>query len=421
MKILIYGLNYAPERTGIGKYTGDMAAWFAARGHEVEAIVGLPHYPQWALDDGYEVDAPRIEHREGVRVMRAPHYFPPAHQVTARTRIRMETSFSWSSARYWIPKLFQRQVPDVVIAVMPPLQIGVWPLLYRKLRGVPCVLHVQDLQVDAAFRLGILKAKGWGRWLYRIESLLMRHSSLVTSITEPMRRRVVAKGVADNQTGLFPNWADTREVTPGERDNGFRKALGYGPEHVLVLYSGNMGQKQGLGLVLEAAERLKAQTAIQFLMVGDGSARDRLAARAQAMQLDNLKFLPLQPPEQLPAMLAAGDIHLVVQQRAAADLVMPSKLTNILAAGRPCVATTDAETALGAAVQGHELGLVIPPEDPALLVQAIQTLADDPALRSRCGQAARAYAERYLDRDAVLTRFERRLRGLCGTRELVSG
>lgn len=417
MKLLIYSLNYAPEPTGTGKYSGEMAAWFAARGHTVEVICGLPHYPQWKLDAAYADGRSRAERLDGVRVLRAAHFVPAADALGARARIRLETGFTLSAARYWLPKFFSRTKPDAVIAVMPPLQIGVWPLLYGWVRRVPWVLHVQDLQVDAALRLNMLPGGMFGRMLYGVESFLLRRATRVSTITEAMRQRVIAKGAADERAWLFPNWADIVSVRPAERDNAFRAELGFGPETLLVLYAGNIGEKQGLESVLEAADRLSDLKNIQFLMVGSGAARTRLEQRAQVLGLDNLRFLPVQPLEKLPALLAAGDIHLVVQRRDAADLVMPSKLTNILAAGRPCVATTEPGTALAEVIEGHGTGLVTPPEDSAALSEAIAVLAADVALRARYGEAARDYAERCLDRDSILSEFETHLSTLTGKDE----
>ncbi len=416
MNLLIYGLNYVPELTGTGKYTGEMAAWLAARGHEVEVICGLPHYPQWKLHADYAGGRSRVERLDGVRVRRASHFVPAADALGARARIRLETSFTLSAARYWLPKFFAWRRPDAVIAVMPPMQVGVWPLLYAWVRRVPWVLHVQDLQVDAALRLKMLPGGMIGRLLYAVESFLLRRATRVSTITEAMRQRVIIKGAAEERAWLFPNWADIASIRPAERDNAFRAGLSFGPETLLVLYAGNMGEKQGLDSVLEAADRLREQKNIQFLMVGSGAARSRLEQRAQALGLENLRFLPVQPLKKLPEMLAAGDIHLVVQRRDAADLVMPSKLTNILAAGRPCVATTEPDTALADVVQGHETGLVVPPEDPVALAEAISKLAVNAALCTRFGDHARTYAENNLDRDAILSRFERQLEDLVGGR-----
>lgn len=417
MKLLIYGLNYAPEPTGTGKYTGEMAEWLAARGHAVEVICGLPHYPQWQVAAGYDGFRFRNETQAGVWVHRARHYVPAADRLRARTRIFLETSFTWGAARFWLPRFFSRQKPEVVIAVMPPMQIGVWPLLYAWVRGVPWVLHVQDLQLDAALRLGMLPGGVLGQVLYRIEAFLLRHATRVSTITEAMRQRVIEKGAPPEHAWLFPNWADIEAVRPGPRENDFRKEFDIDPETVLVLYAGGMGEKQGLEVVLEAARRCADEPRLQFLMAGAGGAQPRLERQAAAMGLQNLRFVPVQPVERLAEMLAAGDIHLVVQRRNAADLVMPSKLTNILAAGRPCIATADAGTALAEVVAGHATGLITPPDDSEALTDAILTLAADQALRAQCGDHARHYAEAHLDRDAILSRFEQQTLALTAHRQ----
>lgn len=414
MNILGYSLNYAPESTGTGKYTGEMATWLACCDHGIEVICGLPHYPQWQLDPAYSNRRSCMESIHGVHVERASHFVPARDSLGAKARIRLETSFTLSAARYWLPRLVRQRKPDVVIAVMPPMQIGLWPLLYHWLRRVPWVLHVQDLQVDAAVRLNMLK-RGWlVRWLYWGEGFLLRHATRVSTITEAMRARIIAKGVPAERVWLCPNWADIAGIRPGPRDNAFRRSLGMGAGELLVLYAGNMGEKQGLETVLEAAAACRSDGRIQFVMVGDGAAKPRLERQAEALGLTNLRFLPLQPLEKLNDMLAAGDIHLVVQKREAADLVMPSKLTNILAAGRACVATAEAGTALHEVVAGHDTGLVVPPGHAEALAQAIRVLADDVARRERCGLHARAYAEQYLDKDRILSEFASQLASLVG-------
>jgi colanic acid biosynthesis glycosyl transferase WcaI len=386
-----------------------MAAWLASRGHEVIAVAGLPHYPGWRVQPPYDDGAARVEWWQGLRVLRVPHWVPGPEDVGARARIRMEMSFTFRAARYWVPWLFRRARADVVVAVWPPMQLGLYPLLYRWLRGVPWVLHVQDLQAEMALRLGFLRGRGLARGLYRVESFLLRRATRVSTITEAMRRRIVAKGVADERSFLTPNWADLEAVRPRERDNRFRVEQDVGYDSLLVLYAGNMGRKQGLEVVLEAAVRLAGDRRLRFLLVGDGAARAELERRAGELRLRNVRFLPVQPAERLGEMLAAGDIHLVVQRREAADLVMPSKLSNILAAGRASVVTADPETELYRVVAGNGLGVVCAPDDAVALAAAIQRLVDNAALREAAGQRARAYAERHLGRDGILSTFEARL------------
>jgi colanic acid biosynthesis glycosyl transferase WcaI len=413
MKILIYGLNYAPEPIGTGKYTGEMAAWLAARGHDVDVICGLPHYPQWKLDAAHADGRAKVETCDGVKVLRAPHFVPTADGLSARARIRLETGFTFSAARYWLPRLFARRKPDVTIGVMPPMQVAVWPLLLGWLRRVPWVLHVQDLQVDAALRLNMLNVGKFGKLLYWVEGFLLRRATRVSTITESMRARIVAKGTPQDRTWLFPNWADISAIRPGPRDNAFRRALGLADETMVVLYAGNMGEKQGLDSVLDTAVACRDDSRLLFVMVGAGGARPRLERRAAELDLPNLRFLPLQPLEALGDMLAAGDIHLVVQRKDAADLVMPSKLTNILAAGRACVATADPGTALHDVVHGYATGEAVAPGDNQALTEAVRQLAGDAVRRQECGQRARAYAERFLDKDRILATFEDQLKTLC--------
>ncbi|MBW3583336.1 MAG: WcaI family glycosyltransferase [Euryarchaeota archaeon] len=406
---MVYGINYAPEPTGTGKYTAEMAEWLVRRGYEVDAIVAPPHYPSWKIDAAYTGKWWINESHNGVNVFRARLSVPKPDAVGARGRIKMETTFSLSSLRYWIPRLLRRRRYDVVIGVCPPMQIGLLPYFYRAFRGVPWVFHIQDFQVDAAIRLGVLDAGNVGSLLYKVENFFIRRASVVSTITEPMRQRAIEKGAMDERTWLFPNWADITYIKPRSRLNTFRTNLGISESDTLLLYSGNFGKKQGLDLIVRAADRLRDRKDLHFVVCGSGADAPRVQALAAELDVPNLRFLPLQPWERVPDMLAAADIHLVVQRREAADLVMPSKLTNILAAGRPSIATADPGTALHQVLTDHEAGLMTPPEELDPFVDAIQTLAADPALRDRMGRNARAYAERYLDKEVILRDFEQKL------------
>lgn len=253
--------------------------------------------------------------------------------------------------------------------------------------------------------------------MYGVERLLLWGAQRVSTITEAMRRRIVEKGVPKSSTSLLPNWSDVEFVRPMRRDNEVRQKFGAGPDDVLVLYAGNMGEKQGLELILDAADELKDQRYIKFAMVGTGATRDRLERAAARRGLANVRFFPAQPLERLPLTLAAGDVHLVVQRREAADLVMPSKLTNILAAGRPSVATADPGTTLHAVLNDHDCGITTTPGNVLDLVANVVVLAEDATMRERLGNNARRYAESHLDKERILKEFEDRLRELVKPRK----
>ena len=408
MRILFYCLNYYPEATGSGKYNGELAEWLAARGSQIDVITGVPHYPNWVVEPKYRSALFMTEQLNGVRIMRARHYVPPQEKLDANRRILLETTFSIFSLRYWLPRWLEREKYDIVLVVSPPMQVGMLPLIYSGLRNVPWVFHIQDLQVEAAVRLGILKGRLYSI-LYQIEAFLLRHATRVSTISEAMRRRLIQKGVDASRAWLFPNWSDISFVRPLPHNNNFRRELEIGDHEVLIMYAGNMGEKQGLELVIQAADRLRREQQIKFVLVGAGAARSRLERLAEDLRLQNVLFLPVQPLGRLPEMLASADIHLVVQRREAADLVMPSKLTNILAAGRPSIATADPGTALYQILAEHASGIVTPPEDLGAFVEAVRRLSRDAGMRREMGNNARVYAELYLDKEKILSDFEDKL------------
>ena len=408
MRLLIHGMNYAPELLGIGRYTGELGAYLAARSHQVTVLTAAPYYPQWRVQEDYRPQRWRREWLDGVEVLRAPQYVPA--RVSGLGRLLQECSFDVSCLYWWSTCLLARPW-DAMVAVCPPMTSGLVPGLLARRLGIPLVIHVQDLQLDAARELGILRQRLLLEVLTRLELRLFRQARKVTTISRSMAARLAAKGVAPSRLQVLPNWADLDKVRPGPRLNALRRELGLTSETV-VLYAGNLGEKQGLEVILAAAALTRSKPSIRYLIAGEGAARDRIKLRAQDLGLDNVTFLPLQLNSRLPLLLAAADLHLVVQRREAADLVMPSKLTNIMAAGRPFIATAARSTELGRVTTESRAGLLVPPEDGRALAQAVLALAQDPGARKEMGIRARRYAEAFWDRERILGQWEEVLEGL---------
>ncbi|MGB7912379.1 MAG: WcaI family glycosyltransferase [Desulfobaccales bacterium] len=408
MRLLIHGMNYAPELLGIGRYTGELGTYLAARAHQVTVLTAAPYYPQWRVQEDYRPQRWRREWLDGVEVLRAPQYVPA--RVSGLGRLLQECSFDASCLYWWSTCLLERPW-DAMVAVCPPMTSGLVPGLLARRLGIPLVIHVQDLQLDAARELGILRQPLLLEVLTWLELRLLRQARKVTTISRSMAARLAAKGVAASRLQVLPNWADLDKVRPGPRLNALRRELGLTSETV-VLYAGNLGEKQGLEVILEAAALTRSKPSIRYLIAGEGAARERIKLRAQDLGLDNVTFLPLQLNSRLPLLLAAADLHLVVQRREAADLVMPSKLTNIMAAGRPFIATAARATELGRVTTESRAGLLVPPEDGSALAQAVLALAQDPGARKEMGIRARRYAEAFWDRERILGQWEELLKGL---------
>ena len=401
-------MNYAPELLGIGRYTGELGAYLASRGHQVTVLTAAPYYPQWRVREDYRPQRWRREWRDGVEVLRAPQYVPG--RVSGLGRLLQECSFGASCLYWWSTCLLQRPW-DAMVAVCPPMTSGLVPGLLARRLAVPLLIHVQDLQLDAARELGFLRQPLLLAGLTWLELHLFRQARAVTTISRSMAARLAAKGVPPARLQVLPNWADLDKIRPGPRLNALRRELGLTSE-IVVLYAGNLGEKQGLEVILEAAALTRGKPSIRYLVAGEGAARDRIKLRAQDLGLDNLTFLPLQSNSRLPLLLAAADLHLVVQRQKAADLVMPSKLTNIMAAGRPFIATAGEGTELARVTSESRAGLVVPPEDGRALAQAVLGLAGDPGARKEMGVRARRYAEAFWDRERILRQWEELLRGL---------
>lgn len=396
-KLLIISINFAPELTGIGKYTGDMAEWLSRRGTEVKVVTAPPYYPDWVVKQGYSAFAYKIESMAGATVYRCPVWVPK--NPHGLTRVLHLLSFGLTSmpVALW---LGLRWRPDIVFVVEPPLSSAPGAWLAAKLGGAKAWLHVQDFEVDAAFDLGLLRSPFAKIIVLSCEKWLMRRFARISSISGQMLAKLRHKGVESERVLLFPNWVDTEQIYPLEGASAYREELGIPAGVRVLLYSGNMGEKQGLEILLDAARALADDTSVLFLLCGTGATRRRIENAAQG--LANVRFIELQPLEKLNELLNLADIHLLPQRADAEDLVMPSKLTAMMASGHPVVATAREGSELARVVA--EGGLLAPPGQPAALVAVIRTLLDDAGLRAALGRSARAYAITNWDKNVILRR-----------------
>lgn len=405
MRILLYGINFAPEPTGIGKYSGELAEALCSAGHEVRVITAPPYYPRWKVAEGYRGLKYRTENpAPNLQVIRCPLWVPA--KPTGLKRLIHLFTFAVTSLPVVIWQRFWR--PQAVILVVPTMFCLPGTLLaFAKAREIKRIVHVQDLEVDAAFDLGLIKGKRLRSMVLAAERWLMNRFDIVTSISQKMVERLKQKGIREDKLAMLPNWIHVEQIRPESSQTTYRAHWGL-KDHVVALYSGSMGEKQGIEVLMEAAAALQADESIRFVICSDGPAYERL--KNQYNHLVNIIWNELVPQEKLNELLNTADIHLLPQRADAADLVMPSKLTGMFAGGRPVVATAQPGTQVAEVVDKR--GLVVMPENAAELAEAIKRLASDKELREQLGEAARRYALENLDGRVILSQFEQRLRQL---------
>ena len=404
MHILILSINYRPELTGVGKYSGEMAEWLVARGHEVRVVTAPPYYPQWSVLDAYSAWKYCRETLGGVNVWRCPLWVPS--NPSGLKRILHLASFAVSSFPVMFLQLTWR--PNLILVIEPPLFCAPTSLFVSRFCRAHSWLHIQDFEVDAAFDLGVLSSPRLRRLVLKVDSWLMSKFDRVSTISTHMINRLQTKSIPSEKQILFPNWVDIEHIYPIKSPSEFRGQLDISASSIVFLYSGNMGVKQGLEVVIEAARQLADRKEIVFVMCGHGAAYSRL--RNLADGLENIHWLALQPLNKLNELLNLADIHLLPQRADAADLVMPSKLTGMLASGKPVLATVDSNTQIAAVLDGA--GVIVPPDDLLAFAKEIKNLAKDKGLREKLGKNARKYAVEHLSRDVILSNFEQDLYSL---------
>lgn len=399
-RVLIVGLNYAPEPVGIGPYTAGLAEELAARGHRVEAVVGKPYYPQWQRDPAFSGGGWRRSQENGVALVRCPHYVPA--EPSGLKRVVHLASFALAALGPVLRAALRGrgERPELVIAVAPALLSVPVAWLAARLAGAKLWLHLQDFEVEAALATGLMHGP-LARFALWLEARLLRLADRVSTISPQMCARLQTKGVRPRAIVEIRNWSDARFAADPDGAQEMRREWGLGSRQVL-LYSGNIARKQGIEVLVEAARLLAQRDDLVFVICGEGPNRAALAELAAG--LGNVQLHDLQPAARMGAMLELAAIHLLPQIAGAADLVLPSKLTNMLASARPVIATTAPGTGLAAEVEG--CGMVTPPGDSAELAKAIEALLADPARRKAMGEEARRRAAERWSKAAIIDRFE---------------
>jgi colanic acid biosynthesis glycosyl transferase WcaI len=406
MRILLVGINYAPDLIGVAKYNTELCESLVAEGHDVQAITAPPYYPAWEIPGGFQSSYFGTRDHLGVQVMRVPIYVP--RTPSGAKRLLHHASFALTSAGPVLAKALGWR-PEVMISIAPSLMSAAFVSFVARATGAKSWLHLQDFEIDAAFDLGLLKNQRLRRPMLTVERHILKSFDRVSTISPQMLQRLRTKGIDPAKLREIRNWIDTAAIVPGDRQTPFRQELNLGPSDLVGLYSGTMSNKQGLDLIIDAAAKLKHRTHIKFVLCGEGPHKNRLMELASTSP--NIQFIGLQPNERFSELLATADFHLIPQKAEAADLVLPSKLGGILSSNRPVIAMAADGTALADEVR--DVGLVVAPGDVDALASAICRLDSDRRFGDVFGNNARKRALERWDRRAIVENWTREMASLA--------
>lgn len=394
LRVLFCGEHHWPELISNGKYSGEIVDFLAGRGHKLTVVAAQPHYPEWEVLPPARNKYGR-ETVGGVDIHRSPLFL--RRPMRGIWRMIAPATFGMCAS----PIILWRAIverPDVIVCVVPTMAIGPAVWLAARFVGAGTVLHVQDLEVDAALAVGHLGRGPLQRAALAVEAWLMRRFDTVITISDRMADRLRGKGVTDHRLRVIRNWVDLEAIRPMPGANAYRQMLELEDDAFVVLYAGAIGKKQVLHVVLDAATKLANRPGIRFVIAGEGPELAGLKSRYG--NLRNVQFLPLQPADRLCELLNLADLHVLPQDRGVADLVLPSKLGGVLASGRRLVVMADPGTELHGFL--GEVGIFTEPGNAEALAVAIEEASNGD--RSTF-EAGRRLAHR-LDARTNLAEFE---------------
>ena len=401
MRILVIGINFAPETTGIAPYTTGLCEYLASQGHQIEVITAFPYYPEWRVRDGYRGHIYQREDINGVTVRRVWH-FVPSRASNLLQRLAHDISFTLG---VFLAGLFAGPF-DVIYCACPPPTAAFSAYLLARFRGKPYVIKLADLASDAALATGILKKGLALRMALAIEGFVYRGAERIVCLCQGFVEKLKARGISAAKLQVIPDWADTERVRPISPANTFRGANGLSEEQFLLLHTGNMGKKQDLMNVVRAAEITHAELDLLWLLIGHGEEQAEIQDEIARRGLTNIRLLPLQPADSLAEMYSSADLLILNQQASVRDAVIPSKLLTYMAAGRAVLAAVSETSEAAQQIRKAQCGWLVPPENPEALAPAALSLRGDPFLRQELGANGRDYVVQHCTKQRVLQEYD---------------
>ena len=392
MKFILLTQYYPPEMGAPQNRLSDLARRLTSAGHEVTVLTAMPNYPLGKVYPGYGGLVGR-ETKDGVKIIRS--WIFPAQSASLLPRLLNYFSFALSSA---LVGAFLLRRADYLMVESPPLFLGLSGVFLSRVKRARLIFNVSDLWPESAVSLGVIDRDSFAfRVSSALERFCYRSAALVTGQSRSILKHIEER-FPDVSTHLLSNGVDVRRFSGvgGE-------AAG---EHVTFAYAGLHGLAQGLDQIVEAADRVRDEGRIRFVLVGDGPEKENLMVRARELGLGNVTFEDPVTSAEVPAVLEKASVMLVPLKSDIPGAV-PSKLYEAMAGGRAVLLVAEGEAA--EIVNRTQSGIAVRPQDPDSLVEAVLRLAADKALRDRLAENGRRAAEKYFDRESIARAFLERL------------
>jgi len=404
LRLLIFSIRFAPEITSNAAVVTGLARALAAQGYRVTVLAGTPHYQLREVPPGYRFRPFRSERRGGIKIIRC-WAFPKSDGKISKLLNYLTFTLTSFLAGIFIGR------PGAVLVVSPPFWLGFVALFFKTLRGCPVIYNVQDLFPEAYLASGEVRA-GWvTRSMDSLVTRMYRGCDRITVITGSFAQAVAGRGVDSRRIVCIPNFIDTSAVTPLPRSNAFSHRWNLDDKFVLM-YAGNIGYTHGTEMLVEAADKLSGIKNLRFVVIGGGSKRDDLAAHTRKRQLENVIFLPTQPCEIFPEVLASADIFVLTTKAGVGKTSFPGRVYSFLLAGRPIIASIDADSDTAKLLHEAGAGLVTAPGHVEDFCAAIISLFNQASEREHMGRQGVEFMSRRYSSEFVVEQYKRVLQGL---------
>jgi len=401
VRILLLIIQFPPDINASGLLMAQLGEGLIARGHHVSVITAFPHYARFRIEDDFRGKLLERESYRGMNVLRL-YVFTPGSKQSMANRLLSYLSFN---ALATVAGVVSREQYDVILCSNGSFFSGISASLIGLAKRIPFIYNVQDLYPETPVQAGQLRNRFAIRVLEGLERFIYSRATHVSVISAAFRNNILAKGVTPDKVSTIPNFVDTDFIRPLPKVNEFSRRYGLSDKFV-VTHAGNLGYVYDLETLIDAASLLQSEAAIHFLIVGDGVVRPRLEDRVRSLGLTNVTLLPFQPRDSLPELRAASDVQVALYNRGSARYSMPSKVYEIMASGRPVLASADKHSDLWNLVVDSRCGICVEPHDATQLASAVLALHKDPSLRSRMGQRGRAEVETNYSRISVVTKYD---------------